>query len=106
MPTRLVRLRAMRSLIWLLRRGGGPGFGGRQGLRVVVFSEGSRGYETAGSCGVVARVRLWCRVVYVGAAAPELVVCFGGVGGLESWATTPSFVWFFGPVSLINRASV
>ena len=27
MPTRLVRLRAMRSLIWLLRRGGGPRFG-------------------------------------------------------------------------------
>ena len=43
--------------LWLLRRGGGPGFD----ATFVIWGVGAP--RMAGSCDVVARVRFWCGVV-------------------------------------------
>ena len=78
--TRLDHLRAMRRLIWLLRRGGGPGtvgFGGD--LDEYCAGRGSVDHDwiVFGQC----EGRSGC---YAGAAASDQVVCVVAVGRLAS----------------------
>ena len=121
MSTRLVRLRAMRSLFWLLRRGGGPGFGamfevcGQSSLARVAWA--TRRLFCAAlwlMCGFGAE---WCK----SGRRPQGWWCvLGAFGGLASCGRRSPrlcgfsalfslinrvFVWFFDPVLLINWAN-
>jgi hypothetical protein len=96
---RLVRLRAMRSLNWLLHRGGGPGVGGvgwRPGAaRAASFRRPV--WFVFGQC----EGRTGC---YVGAAAPKTVACVCCVGVLASCGRRDPRLCGFRAVFLINRA--
>ena len=105
--TRLVRLREMRSLIWLLRQGGGLGFGAtfevceRSSLARVARAMRRLGRAALRLvCGFGAE---WC----MSGQRPRDWWCVCGVRWASVvWATVTSHVRFFGSVFLINRVSV